>query len=95
MSRKGQLKDMDRYEQSIRDNAVSYSVVCFQPGTSARTYASFTDLDYSIQYGKEILKEPNRIRSVMIYALDEYEHHALVGTIDRSLKYKEVVPKTH
>lgn len=95
MARKGEMKDMDRYEQSIRDNAIAYSVVCFQPGTSSRTYAKFQDVRYCIEYGKQILSEPNRIRSVMIYALDEHDHHALVGTINRDLKYKEVVPKVY
>lgn len=95
MARKGEMKDMDRYEQSIRDAAVAYSVVCFQPGTSSRTYATFDDVAYSIAYGKQILSEPNRIRSVMIYAIDEHDHHALVGTISRDLKFKEVVPKVH
>lgn len=95
MPKRGELKPMDAYEESIRNRATGYNVVMFQPGMSSRVYQSFDDLPEAIEYSKEVLKEPNRIRSAMIYAIDENNHHALMGTINRGLVYKEVVPSRY
>ena len=95
MAKRGELKPMDAWEHTIRENAVAYNVVMFQPGASSRVYQSFDNLPMAVEYGKIVLKEPNRIRSAMIYAIDEGEHHALVGTIHRNdLQWKEVEAKT-
>ena len=49
----------------------------------------------AVAYSKITLQEPNRIRSAMIYAIDEGEHHALVGTMGRhDLQFKEVEAQT-
>lgn len=96
MAKRGELKPMDAWEETIRNNAVSYSVVMFQPGTSSRAYGSFDNLDRAIAYGKIVLEEPNRIRSAMIYAIDKDDHHALVGTINRhDLTFKKVELKSY
>lgn len=95
MARKGELKPMDQYEQDIRDNAIAYNVVGFTPGSSSRMYMSFEDVNHAIMYSKQLLKDEVRIRSAMIYAIDEYEKHALVGTINRDMQYKEVVPQVY
>jgi hypothetical protein len=96
MPKRGELKPMDEFEESIRNNAVFYSVVCFQPVASSRVYQSFDILEDAIAYGKSILTEPNRIRSAMIYAIDKDRHHALVGTIKRSnLEFKKVEVKRY
>jgi hypothetical protein len=93
-AKKGNLKPMDAFEESIRNRAVSYNVVMFQPGKSSRVYQSFTELDMAIEYSKTVLNEPNRIRSAMIYAIDKDQHHALVGTVNRhDLAFKKVEPK--
>lgn len=95
MAKRGELKPMDAWEHTIRENAVAYNVVMFQPGASSRVYQSFDNLPMAVEYGKIVLQEPNRIRSAMIYAIDEGEHHALVGTIHRNdLQWKEVEAKT-
>jgi hypothetical protein len=95
MAKRGELKPMDAWEQTIRSNAVAYNVVMFQPGASSRVYQSFDNLPMAVEYGKIVLQEPNRIRSAMIYAIDEGDHHALVGTIGRhDLQFKEVEAKT-
>jgi hypothetical protein len=95
MAKRGELKPMDAWEQTIRSNAVAYNVVMFQPGASSRVYQSFDNLPMAVEYGKIVLQEPNRIRSAMIYAIDEGDHHALVGTISRhDLQFKEVEVKT-
>lgn len=96
MPRKGELNIVDADEQRICDNPEFYNVAFFQPGTSTRVNKSFYELEYAKEYAKQILKDTNRIRSAMIYAIDEYKNHALVGTIHQDdLKWKEVVPKTH
>lgn len=95
MPKRGELKPMDAFEEGIRDSAVAYNVVMFQPGVSSRVYQSFDNLTMAVEYGKATLQEPNRIRSAMIYAIDESDHHALVGTISRhNLEFKEVEVKT-
>lgn len=95
MARKGQLKDVDVHEQNIRDNAVSYNVVAFTPRSSSRVYMSFEDLKYAIAYAKQLVSDEVRIRSAMVYAIDEYESHALVGTVNRDMVFKQVIPQTY
>lgn len=96
MPKRGELKPMDEFEESIRNNAVFYNVVMFQPGVSTRIYQSFEILEHAIAYGKVVLSETNRIRSAMIYAIDQDNHHALVGTINRSnLEFKKVEVKRY
>ena len=96
MPRKGEMGDMDKYEQSIRDNAKDFVVAGFQPGSSVRSYMRFDNLRYAIEYGKQLLKDEVRLRSILVYALDEYEHHALVGTMNRhDMTWKEVKPKIY
>lgn len=94
MGKKGELRDMDKWEEGIRRSAVSFNVVMFQPGASSRVYQSFDTLATAQEYSKVVLQEVNRIRSAMIYAIDESGHHALVGTMGRDLKWKKVEPKT-
>lgn len=95
MTHRGELKPMDAYEQKIRDNAVAYNVVGFSPGSSTRVYMSFADLKYAIAYAKQLLTDEVRIRSAMLYAIDEYESHALIGTMNRDMVFKEVIPSTY
>ena len=96
MAKRGDLKPMDEWEERIRSQAVAYNVVMFQPGQSSRVYQSFDNLPMAIEYSKIVLKEPNRIRSAMIYAIDETNHHALVGTVNRhDCEYKQVEPSRY
>lgn len=91
--KRGDLKPMDAYEESIRKNAVCYNVVGFIPGSSHKSYQTFDNLIWAKAYAQELMKNTTlRLRTAMIYAIDEYQHHALVGTMDRELKWKEVVP---
>ena len=95
MAKRGELKPMDAFEEGIRNSAVAYNVVMFQPGVSSRVYQSFDNLTTAVEYGKVVLQEPNRIRSAMIYANDESNHHELDGTIVRhNLEFKKVEVKT-
>lgn len=89
MARKPSPQDL--FEKEICDNPSHYNVVLFQPGKNSRVGMSFDNLEMAIEYGKVVLAEPNRIRATMIYAIDENNHHALVGTINRFDKtFKEV-----
>lgn len=96
MPRRGEMSDTDRFEQNIRDTASEWVVSSFTPGTSVRGRMKFNELDYAIQYGRQLLEDEVRVRSIMVYALDEYDHHALVGTINRTdMQFKEVKPKIY
>lgn len=96
MAKRGELKPMDEFEQTIRERAVAYNVVMFQPGASSRVYQSFENLDHAVAYAQVTLEEPNRIRSAMIYAIDEFNHHALVGTVNRhDGVFKKVEPQRY
>lgn len=91
MARKGEMSPVDEAEQKIRDNADYYSVALFQPGSSTRSNMSFKRLDHAIKYCEVVLTEPNRYRSAMVYAVDETERFAMVGSMDRKLNWKPVV----
>jgi len=81
----------DVFEKNIIDNPSYYNVVLFEPLKNSRVGMSFDNLPMAVEYGKVVLNEPNRVRAAMIYAIDENNHHALVGTINRFDKtYKEV-----
>ena len=95
MAKRGELKPMDAWEHTIRDNAVAYNVVMFRPGKSSRVYQSFDNLDKAIAYSEITLQEPTTFRSAMVYAIDKGEHHALVGTmIKYDLQWKPVEAQT-
>jgi hypothetical protein len=95
MAKRGELKQMDAWEETIRQTAVAYNVVMFQPGVSSRVYQSFDNLKMAIEYSKVTLQEPNQLRSAMVYAIDTDDHHALVGTMNRyNLQWKEVEAAT-
>jgi hypothetical protein len=91
MTRKGEMSLVDEAEQKIRDNANYYSVAPFQPGSSTRSNMTFKRLDHAIKYCEVLLSEPNRYRSAMVYAVDETERFAMVGSMDRKLNWKPVV----
>lgn len=96
MPRKGEMSDVDKFEQAIIANAEKFVVTSFRPGSSARTHMAFEELNYAVEYGRQVLKDETRVRAVMVYALDEDDHHALVGTINRhDMLWKEVKPKIY
>jgi hypothetical protein len=92
MSKVGDLKPVDEREQNIRDNAKHYNVVMFTPASSTRERKQFDNLVDAKEYSNMILQEPNKIRTAMIYAANEYDNQAMVGSIDRQLEWKEVIP---
>ena len=88
-TRSKQEHPVDIHSKNVIENAVYYYVVFFQPGSSIRQYKTFEDLKIAKAYTMATLKEPNRLRSAMIYAIDESDQHALVGTMNRDLVWKE------
>lgn len=92
MAKKTRTKEehpFDVHNKNVIDNAQYYNVAFFQPGTSTRVYQTFDKLETSKKYAEVSLSEPNRLRAAMIYAIDEYENYALVGTMGRDLVWKE------
>jgi hypothetical protein len=94
VAKRGDLKPVDEWEESIRNNAKHFNVVAFVPSKGGRVLQTFEDLPYAMAYGKEIMKDKtSRIRTAMIYAIGEYDHHALVGSYDTQGNWNPVIPK--
>lgn len=92
MGKRGELKETDVYEQKIRDNPDHYSVVFFQPGTSSRQSIKTTNLEKALEHSRQSIADHTKIRSAIIYAVGEQDRHAMVGSMDRNMKWKEVIP---
>lgn len=96
MAKRGDLKPMDEFEEVIRKNAVGYHVVGFRPGKSSKLYQKFATLQDAREYASNSMNQSLGLRCMMIYAIDEYDHHALVETIDQyDLQFKKVEPKRY
>jgi len=87
------LSSMDVWEESIRQNAVSYNIVLFAPGRSTRIAGTEDSLDAAKTFSYTIFEKLSNVRAALIYAIDSQEHHALVGTIDSQRVWKPVVVK--
>lgn len=95
MAKKGELKPMDAFEEDVRQNAVYYNITLFVPGSSTRVKESAATLDDAIIQGNKLLQGNIKARSAMIYAVDKDERFAMVGSLDRAGKWKQVVPKRY
>ena len=92
----GDLKPVDEWEENIRKNAKYYTVIGFTPGKGNRHFQSFEDITWAKAYAIELMKDTStRIRAAMVYAVNEYDNHALVGTCNADLKWKQVEPKRY
>ena len=91
MAKKGEVKLVDSHEQKIRDNPDHYSIVFFQPASSVRHTMIFDDLVSAKSCAEKTMAEESRFRTCMLYAANEYGNYALVSTIGRNLKWKDVV----
>jgi|TARA_R110000868_G_scaffold733_6_gene5354 hypothetical protein len=91
MTKRGDVKPMDAFEESVRANAVKYNVVGFRPRHDSRLYDSYDNLVLAKIAAQNLMIQPLELRCVMIYAVDHDEHHALVGTIARhNMIYKPI-----
>lgn len=96
MPRKGDLKPVDEDENRIRSNAKYYTVVGFRPGQGRKLYQTFEDLIYAKAYCGELLNDATlRLRATMIYAVDEHDRNALVGTMGLDEVWKDVEEKRY
>ena len=96
MPRRGELKPVDADEYRIRSNAKYYTVVGFTPGRGRKIYQTFEKLVFAKAYCAELLRDKTlRLRATMIYAVDEYERNALVGTMGLDEVWKDVEVKRY
>lgn len=95
MAKKGEMKPIDAWEASIKENAVSFNIVLFVPGSSSRAKYSSNTLDNAKELSYSVMDNEPNVRSVMIYAIDANKHHALVGTINKQRVWKPVIAKTY
>jgi hypothetical protein len=96
MAKRGELKPVDKDEERIRSNAKYYTVVGFKPGEGRKLYQTFDNLVWAKAYCKELLRNGSlRLRATMIYAVDEYDRNALVGTMNLDEVWKDVEVKRY
>ena len=96
MAKRGEMKPVDADEHRIRVNAKYYTVVGFRPGLGRKLYQRFDNLVWAKAYCKELLREKElRLRAIMIYAVDEYDRNALVGTMNLDEIWKDVEVKRY
>lgn len=96
LARRGELKPVDADEENIRSNAKYYTVVGFRPGHGRKLYQQFENLEWAKHYCKQLLRDGSlRLRAAMIYAVDEYDRNALVGTMNLDEIWKDVEVKRY
>ena len=96
MARRGELKPVDEDENRIRSNAKYYTVVGFKPGEGRKLYQTFDNLIWAKAYCGELLNNASlRLRATMIYAVDEHDRNALVGTMGLDKVWKDIEEKRY
>jgi hypothetical protein len=85
------LSDGDQWEQNIVDNPDSYAVFSFIPQKGMRGAPStFKTLEKALEYSQLSLQDDPRVRTCMVYALNEFNNHAMVGAMRRDTGWKPV-----
>ena len=98
MPRKGEMSDQDAGDEVVRQNAAYYNVVLHIPQRNSRVYFSDTNLETAIEFAENVYTDENipGVRSTMIYAVDENDRFALMGTTNRfKNEYKPNVVKIY
>lgn len=98
MPRRGQMSDQDAADEVVRNNAAYYNVVLHVPQKNSRVYYSSEVLEDAIEFAESVYEDENlpRVRSAMVYAVDENDHFALMGTTNRfASKFKPVKVKIY
>lgn len=85
MPRKGEMSDQDAADEIVRNNADHYNVVLHIPQKNSRVHYSSKELDEAIKFAETVYQDENipRVRAAMVYAVDEHDHFALMGTTNR------------
>lgn len=98
MPKKGQMSDQDAADEVVRQNAVYYNVVLHVPQRNSRVHYSSESLDEAVEFAETVFDDENlpRVRAAMVYAVDENDHFALMGTTNRfNPVFKPVVVKIY
>ena len=98
MPRKGEMSDQDAGDEVVRQNAAYYNVVLHIPQKNSRVYFSDPDIERAIDFAVNVYTDENipGVRSAMIYAVDENDRFALMGTTNRfKNEYKPNVVKIY
>lgn len=80
--------NLDEYEEDIRLNAVSYSIIAFKPQTSTKQVGETKTFEDAVKMSYQLHKE-NNFRSIMIYAVNEtgrFVLNAFVRSDDMKLR---------
>jgi len=85
MPRKGQMSDQDAADEVVRKNAVYYNVVLHVPQKNSRVYYSNENFEEVVNFAETVYDDQHlpRVRAAMVYAVDENDHFALMGTTNR------------
>lgn len=81
---------VDRYNQEILRQVVSYTVCSFTPSGGWSRTADVESLAAAKELAVRLLKQNPNMRAVLLYAADRHERHVMVGSYDRALRYKAV-----
>lgn len=98
MPRKGEMSDQDAADELVRENADHYNVVLYIPQKNSRVYFSSKDLNKAIAFAENVYTDPElpTPRAAMVYAVDEDDRFALMGTTNRfKPSYKPNVVKIY
>jgi len=76
------VKDINNWELNVIENATNYSVWIYG-GYSPRSMKQIPTFEEAFEYSKECLKNDERLRSCIIYAVNENKNHAMVGYYHR------------
>ena len=78
---------VDRYNQEILKQTVSYTICAFTPRQKMAREEGFASLEDAAERGVKMMKENTSMRTVMLYAADHHERYVMVGFIDRALRF--------
>ena len=81
---------VDRYNQEILNQVVSYTVCGFTPRGGWNRTPDLKSLAAAKELAVRLLKQNQDMRTVLLYAADQHERHVMVGSYDRKLRYKAV-----
>lgn len=81
---------VDRYNQEILSQVVSYTVSGFTPRGGWNRTPDVESLAAAKELAVRLLRQNPDMRTVLLYAADQHERHVMVGSYDRQLRYKAV-----
>ena len=83
------VKDVNTWEKEVIENCTNYSVWVYG-GYSPRSMKNIPTFEEAFEYAKESLRVDERLRSCIIYAVNEYKNHAMIGYYHREVGWKPV-----